>query len=137
MSSLSTAAILFLSAVGSDPHAAITTDRVDLVELNHFYDDQGRLVFDQLIFYEWSSDDARYQVRAWRLVKNGAQLPQRNLQGKGYDCLWQDGDALLQVHTSALRESWTQYDPELIEREYLPKDRRRELLGKPVKAVKK
>jgi hypothetical protein len=26
-----------------------------------------------------------------------------------------------------MRETWTQYDPELIEREYLPRERRREL----------
>jgi hypothetical protein len=26
-----------------------------------------------------------------------------------------------------LRESWTQYDPELVEREFLPQERRREL----------
>jgi hypothetical protein len=26
-----------------------------------------------------------------------------------------------------VRETWTQYDPELLEREFLPKERRREL----------
>ena len=26
-----------------------------------------------------------------------------------------------------MRETWTQYDPELVEREFLPKERRKEL----------
>jgi hypothetical protein len=36
-----------------------------------------------------------------------------------------------------MRETWTQYDPELVEREYLPKERRRELRTVKIeKAVK-
>jgi hypothetical protein len=126
---------LLVSAVSLDSHAEVTADRVDLVELNHFYDEQGRLVFDQLIFYDWSADDARYQVRAWRLIKNSAQMPQRNINGKGYLCTWQDGDVLRRVHAVAMRETWTQYDPELTEREFLPKERRRDLApGRTYKA---
>jgi hypothetical protein len=135
VSPLSTAAVLLLSAVALDSHAGITADRVDLVELNHFYDEQGRLVFDQLIFYDWFPDDARYQVRAWRLIKSPSQVPQRNLNGPGYHCMWQDGDLLRRVHATTMRETWTQYDPELTEREYLPKERRRDLApGRPIKS---
>ena len=79
MSLLSTAAVLLLSAVSLDSHAEVTADRLDLVELNHFYDEQGRLVFDQLIFYDWSPEDARYQVRAWRLVKSCRSRDRREL----------------------------------------------------------
>ncbi|MEX2026593.1 MAG: hypothetical protein WEH44_04820, partial [Pirellulaceae bacterium] len=32
-----------------------------------------------------------------------------------------------EVRAATMRESWTQYDPELVEREYLPKEKRREL----------
>jgi hypothetical protein len=124
-----------LSAVGSDAHADIVADRVDLVEYNHFYDEQGRLVFDQLIFYDWSPDDARYQVRAWRLIKKPAQVPQRDINGKGFYCSWQDGDLLRRVHAVTMRETWTQHDPELTEREFLPKERRRDLApGRPIKS---
>jgi hypothetical protein len=101
------------------------------MEVNHFYDEQGRLVFDQIIFYDWSADDARYMVRAWRLVKNPNQLPQRDWKSGGYVALWQDsgqgGEVLRHVHSKSIRETWTQYDPELVEREYLPKERRKEL----------
>ena len=36
---------------------------------------------------------ARYMVRAWRLVKNPAQLPQRDWTDGGYSAIWQDGEA--------------------------------------------
>ena len=31
------------------------------------------------------------------------------------------------IESESMRESWTQYDPELAEREYLPKEKRKEL----------
>ena len=41
--------------------------------------------------------------------------------------MWQDGEQIRHIHSKSIRETWTQYDPELVEREYLPKERRREL----------
>jgi hypothetical protein len=114
-------------ALGTAPQQDVARETVDLIEVNHFYDEHGRLVFDQIIFYDWSAGDARYMVRAWRLVKNPAQLPQRDWKDGGYSALWQDGEVLRQVRSRSIRESWTQYDPELVEREYLPKERRKEL----------
>jgi hypothetical protein len=114
------------------PREDVARESVDLIELNHFYDEHGRLVFDQVIFYDWSSADARYNVRAWRLVKNPAQLPQRDWSRPAastgsYSAMWQDGEQLRHVQSQSFRETWTQYDPELVEREYLPKERRKEL----------
>ena len=67
-------------------------------------------------------------VRAWRLVKNPSQLPQRDwADGR---LLWPCGktaEQLRHVRSQSIRETWTQYDPELVEREYLPKERRKEL----------
>jgi hypothetical protein len=114
-------------AVGAAPREDVARETVDLIELNHFYDEHGRLVFDQVIFYDWSASDGRYNVRAWRLVKNPSQLPQRDWKRGGYSAMWQDGDQIRHVYSSSIRETWTQYDPELVEREYLPKERRKEL----------
>jgi hypothetical protein len=112
-------------------------DRVDLIEINHFYDDHGRLVFDQTIFYDWSADDSHYHVRAWRLLKNPSQMPARDWRQGNYVAVWQDGDVLRKVQAETVRETWTQYDPELIERDYLPKDQRRELRKLMLQPVKK
>ena len=112
---------------GLPPREDVASEQVDLVEVNHFYDDQGRHVFDQVIFYDWSAEAGRHMVRAWRLVKNTTQLPQRDWKDGGYVAVWQDGEVLRHVHGRSMRETWTQYDPELIEREYLPKEQRKEL----------
>jgi hypothetical protein len=117
--------ILLLFAVV--PQEAPLRDAVDLVELNHFYDEHGRLVFDQLIFYDWDEGDRRYHVRAWRLLKQRYQIPQRDWVTGGYFSMWIDGEAIRHVHTKHTRETWGQFDPELVERDYLPKEQRKEL----------
>jgi hypothetical protein len=116
-----------LALMGLSPPEYVVTDRVDVIEINHFYDEHGKLVFDQILYYEWSAAQSRYNVRAWRLLKSPAQVPQRDWQRGDFVARFYDGDALREVRAATMRESWTQYDPELIEREYLPKEQRREL----------
>ncbi len=122
-----TTLLLALSAiVASTPRDEATVERVDLVELNHCFDEYGRPAIDQLIFYDWCTTQCRFQVRAWRLLKTPAQLPRPDVAG-GYVIRWQDGPVLRQIYAKQFRETWTQYDPELTEREFLPKDKRRDL----------
>jgi hypothetical protein len=107
-------------------------DHVDLIEINHVYNDLGQPVFDQLIFWEWCQRSARWQVRAWRMAKGAGidravPLPERDWQRGGYVLLWRDWDRLRIVRAAAVRETWTQYDPEMVEREVWPVDRRRGL----------
>ena len=102
-------------------------ESVDLIEVNHFYDDHCRLVFDQVIFYDWTPAESRYNVRAWRLVKSPQQLPQRDWDGGGCKVVLCDGDNPRFIRSKSIRETWTQYDPELPEREFLPKEKRKEL----------
>src|SRR6478736_264421 len=105
------AMIALLSIVPLDD---VARESVDLIELNHFYDEHGRLVFDQVIFYDWSVGETRYNVRAWRLVKNPSQLPQREWDSDSYSAIWQDGEQIRNLRSKSLRETWTQYDPELL-----------------------
>ena len=128
MSMLSLAHACSLVCCSIVPAVETVTDSVDLVEVNHFYYDLAQPVFDQVIFYEWSEAESRFQIRAWRLVKKPAQLPTRNWETGGYQMIWNDGTFIRQVHAAAMRETWTQYDPEMRERSHLPKEERRELL---------
>jgi hypothetical protein len=116
-----------LAARAEIPRGPVARDMVDLIEVNHFYDDCGRLVFDQAIYYDWHPVERRHHVRAWRLIKDDSQLPVRDWQQGGYLSVWQDGELLRVVRSSAIRETWSQFDPELAERDALPPDRRREL----------
>lgn len=121
-------ALLLLSTIPSED---ITREQCDLAEINHFYDEQGRLVFDQIIFYDWCPHALpvpRYQVRAWRLVKGPCQIPERDWAGGGYASTWLDGEIVRNIRADSIRETWTQFDPELAEREYLKKEQRRELI---------
>lgn len=122
------ATILATLLMGTVPYAGPVQDTVDLIEVNHYYDyDTALLIFDQVILYRWCPYEARYEVVAWRLLKQESQRPIRDWERGGYVATWHDGDILRQVRSVAYRETYTQYDPELAAREHLPKDRRVQL----------
>jgi hypothetical protein len=127
MIAMVSAAFLFLTSFVSASNNAVIKDEVDLVEINHYHDARGEHVFDQLIFYDWSSQKHRFQVRAWRLIKSENQLPRRDHRQGDWLVRWHDDGILREVRASSQRETWTQYDPELVERDNLPQDQRLDL----------
>lgn len=122
--------IILLSLLTYLPTAnyIVTQESVDLVEINHYHDRFGEHVFDQLIFYDWSRQYKRFNVVAWRLVKNESMYPV--LKDDKYLVRWHDDGALREITCTNKSETWTLYDKELIERRFLPQDQRRDL--KPV-----
>ena len=106
---------------------SVVRDSVDLVEVNHYHDARGEPVFDQLIFYDWSRQKRRFQVRAWRLIKSENQLPRRDHRDGHWLVRWHDEGLLREVTAESHRETWTRYDPELVERDFLPQEQRLEL----------
>lgn len=121
---MTTLAALILAVV---PLAEPLRERCDVIELNHMYDGEGRLVFDQVIFWDWTPDECRYQVRAWRIVKWPSQIPERDHARACWRTVFRDGEVLRVVESQSMGETWTQYDPEVFEREVLPIHRRRGL----------
>jgi hypothetical protein len=103
------------------------TAKVDMVELNHFLDDNGREVFRQTVFYDWSGKNRQLEVRAWRLVKHSSQLPRQQHRGEGYITQWQDKDITRKVTARTMRETFSQEDPERVNRNILPENERRPL----------
>lgn len=121
-------ATLCLAAATIVPQSpVVAADRVDLIEVNHYYDEYGKHVFDQLIFYDWCGDECRFHVRAWRLLKRDDQRPVHDWRRGEFVATWIDDGLLRTVRAAMIRETWTQYDPELLERAVLPKSQRREL----------
>lgn len=111
------AAILFaiLSVPLALPNQA--TEHVDSIELNHFYDSAGRLVYEQVIFYERAPETGRFQVRAWCLVEDRELLNRRPVKNEStgiYQVDWFDIDQRVRrtITSRLYRESWTQVDPE-------------------------
>jgi hypothetical protein len=110
------------------PHDIAIIDRVETIELNHFYDESGKHVFDQHIFR------ANGEIIDWRLVKAKSEAVYADRGAYRLD--WRDGWQIRSVRAAEYRETWTQYDPELAERGQLPKELRRELtpiIHKPTK----
>lgn len=124
--------ILLLLIASVLPHDNVARESCDRITVNSFYDDQARLVFDQLLFEDWDHDAGRFQLRAWRMVKHPNQLPRLNHATRRHECLLMDGDAERVISSPVTMRTTTQYDPELTEREHLPKERRRELLNPKV-----
>ena len=125
--SLAIAIVLLVATVAfsATPNPSHLTDQVDLIDLNHYYDSQGRHVFDQVIFYQWSRADARFQVREWRLMKAPMKPPCRVRADGPWVMRWRDQGEFREVSGKNFRETWTNYDPEIRERDYLPAGERR------------
>jgi hypothetical protein len=123
-----------LAGWGLHPDRSDAEETVDLIEINHFHDDQGRPVFDQILFYDWSPAQGRYQLRDWRLLKSQNQIPLASARDREFVAVWTDPktrDTLRATKAKIVRETWTHFDPELVEREYLAENLRRKLKDVP------
>ncbi len=121
-------AILLALSIVPAPEPLIR-DAVSLTHVNHFYDPEGRHVFDQVIFWRWEA--SRYVVMEWRLLKQPEHYPFREHSTGGYRTNWTDGERPRSVWSRDYREDWTQADPELADREVTPKEMRRGLKPHP------
>ena len=118
-------------------HNPVIEDRCDLVEINHVYNTEGKHVFDQCIWYnlkgKWLEDlDKKYwgygyDVVAWKMIKNKQILPVKNHRTGLYVQRFYDGRYLRKIVSSTYKETWTQYDPELLERRLTPVELRIQL----------
>ncbi len=120
-------ALVVALAMGFVPGDAVVTDTADVIEINHYFDENGRLVFDQIIFWDWCDERENHHVVAWRFAKHVSQRPLRDWARGGYVTSWRDGDLLRRVHSASLRETWTQYDPEVQDRSLYSQHLRRGL----------
>lgn len=128
---------LLLMASGPQDNLCKLRERVDLIEFNHFYDDLGRHAYDQVIFFEWSDEYLRYDVIAWCLVENDdGRLPVKTPSGGEYVVRWFDRDAKVQreVRSRLFRETWTQFDPERLNKRLLEEKYRLSLSRVPVRS---
>ncbi len=99
------ATLLMFATVPMDAH--LVQETCACVERNHFYDDEGRKVFTQFIFYDWQN--GRHIVAAWRLEKEEFRFHPPVVT-------WTENDKVRQVRGIYWRETFTQWDVELAER---------------------
>lgn len=116
---------VLLLVLGTVPFYGPVETTVDSIEVNHFFDENGKPIFSQIIL--WEHSEQWVTLIAWRLLKCSRMVPVR--RGEFYEVLWHDGVILRRVRSRAWFETWTQYDPELLARNKMPRDSRRELGG--------
>lgn len=108
-----------------DRRLPVYTDYFETQEDNSFYDEHGKLVFDQNIW--WDGEN----VQAWRLWKKRSTEASYDYQRRRYSSVFMDGERLRRVVSKTKIRSWTQHDPELADRCNLEKEYRRDLLKEP------
>lgn len=121
--------LLLLSIIPRD--AGVLRETVDVVEQNSFYDEHCRLVFEQNIYRVWSNKSEHHEVRGWRLLKTDSMRFIRDPDTGYYVAIWMDGEAMRCVYAKSVVPSWSMEDPELLDREFLPKEKRQELRSYP------
>lgn len=102
------------------PHQELSSQPVDVIEINHPIDiATGKENFSQFLFRNYDGRD--FPITDWRLCK-GQQLTKH---GDYWRLTWMDGGRMNSVRAESVIETWSDYDPELAEREKLPKEKRK------------
>ena len=111
------------------PVEVVVEDRVETIELNHTFDDDGKPVCTQHIFR-----DRDGSIIDWRHVSNTAYGERgtgpcvRDIDRDCYRLDWSEGMTLRTVKAREFKETWTFYDPERWQHDHqLPREDRREL----------
>lgn len=129
---LKTFFLLFLSVCdgGANKQQAYLEDVVDRIEINHFINDEGVEQLNQVIFWDYSPSLNMYVVRSWRSVKPDMNLPYKTKSG--YVMHWHDtrDSVSRKVYTKQVITTFTNYDPETVNQEFLDRNERRELKQK-------
>lgn len=118
-------ALILLAALTceSGNAARLETSVFDCCEVNHFFDEHGRHVFDQFIAWTWNDESCCYDCDGWKLINRAGMVPVK--RGRFHESVWFDGERLRRVRCRTVRQTWTQHDPELFERTKLPVENRR------------
>lgn len=117
-------------------------ERVDLIELNHFHDENGKPVYDQIITYEYDPASGDNLTRQWRLYdpKDGlGSLPREHHADGTVRVRWFDKDenVFREVKSKLFKESYTQFDPERENKKLLDEKNRTALRhGNPIHNTK-
>ena len=120
-----------------DIYDVVVQENHDVAEINHYYDGEGKLILTQYIWWDRIYNDVlkeiRFDIVDFRFdngfgskFRNFEPIFDRNL-GLYVSRFFDNNPdhTIREIRTTSKRETWTQYDVELVEREWLsPQDRR-------------
>lgn len=102
------------------PHSDTLTIRCETQEVNYVWNmscDPPACGIQQVIFRD------RGEIRDWRML-NKTGLPAYDWQRGEWRTTWIEGGVTVEVASPVMVETWTEFDAELIEREWLPECKR-------------
>lgn len=103
--------VFLLALIGLVPNDAAIEDRVQIIELQHVYDEQAQCIFHQMLFWE-RTYEGNLRVVAWRIWTAESPTPLREPVGRGFVLLWMDGEQLRRVYAKGWKESYRLYENE-------------------------
>lgn len=98
-------------------------NNVDIIEINHYFGPDNKEIIVQMIFWDWDWDLDNFVVRDWRIHKFARPARQRGR----YMVQWFDRKKPRRVYANQCIETWTYFDPEVANREILPRHYRKGL----------
>lgn len=122
---------LLLTLFAAIPAPLPLVDHADEIEINHLHRTDGCHTFTQVIFWEWDQSYGRHQIIAWRMMHDSADWPIDKSPCGKWRVTWREGGVLRRVMAGRLKETRTLVDPEVAEREILPREFRRGLTEAP------
>ena len=58
--------VILLCKIPSD---LMIQEEADVIEVNQFFDSEGKSVFDQIIVRRWNPHESQYDIVDWRIMK--------------------------------------------------------------------
>jgi hypothetical protein len=109
---------LLVCAVGTAAPEYITREQVDLLEINHMYNEKAEPLWDQLI--GWDLTDDGFRVRWFIVLKDKYARPHR-VRGQWSMTVSHPGFETTTIRAHVFRETWMQDDPETHDRHWRPR----------------
>jgi len=112
-------------------------EHVDLIELNHYFDNRARHVFSQVIIYERWAHNGEFHVRFWALIEERESLNRIPIQdfhaNKVTVWIKLNNGVTTRLESRLFKETWTQHDPEKRDKDVLPEQFRLRLAAEGIK----
>lgn len=122
-------------------NAGVTEEHVDMIEYNNLYDENGDALLDQIVLWNWDIHDKAYRCCDFAVV--GTPPPQPNKPGEKKDCkpssemnypmkmpngsyrtIVSKLGRTRVIYSNLMRETWTQFDPEVADQEHIQRHQR-------------
>lgn len=146
-----TASMIATAGADTRQNAGVTEENVDLIEYNNLYDENGDATLDQIILWNWDIHDKAYRCCDFLVVGTPTKPLNNNKPGEKRDCKagselnypmkTKDGNyrSIVSkmgktriIYGNLMRETWTQFDPEIADQEHIPKHQRLKPLQTPI-----